>query len=88
MKTLCARAVGALTAILLGSVLTTQAVPVTFQVNMSVQEALGNFNAANLDYVEARGSFLVDAGNNWLGGFVLTNDPAGDPNIFQRGRMI
>ncbi len=48
---------------------------VTFQVNLGVQAALGNFNPAT-DMVEARGSF-----NNWTGGFVLTNTLAA-PNIF------
>jgi hypothetical protein len=41
---------------------------VTFQVDMSVQDALGLFAD---QYVEARGSF-----NNWNGGFQLTNDLA------------
>lgn len=41
---------------------------VTFQVDMSVQAALGRFSD---DYVEARGSF-----QGWVGGFQLTNNPA------------
>ncbi len=44
----------------------------TFQVDMSVQIALGKFNPPpnGADYVEARGSF-----NNWSSGFQLTNNP-------------
>ena len=41
---------------------------VTFQVDMSIQAALGKFPDS---YVEARGLF-----NNWTGGFQLTNNPA------------
>jgi hypothetical protein len=45
---------------------------ITFQVDMSMQAALGRFNPppGGSDYVEARGSF-----NNWAGGFTLTNFP-------------
>jgi hypothetical protein len=56
-------------------------IPLTFQVNMGVQMALGNFNPDNGDIVEARGSFFTGSGGAWLGGFVLTNDPA-NPLIF------
>lgn len=56
-------------------------IPLTFRVNMGVQEALGNFNPENGDVVEVRGSFLMGAGSTWLGGFVLTNDPA-NPVIY------
>jgi hypothetical protein len=53
------------------------ATPVTFQVDMSVQAAGGRFvNGA--DVVECKGSF-----NGWLGGFVLTNDPAINSNLFK-----
>lgn len=44
--------------------------PLTFQVDMSVQTAAGNFNPAT-QTVEARGKF-----NGWAGGFTLTNSPA------------
>jgi hypothetical protein len=56
------------------------AVPVTFQVNLRVQTELGRFNPAT-DTVEARGSFNVDGGGAWLGGFTLTNHPA-DTNLY------
>jgi len=56
-------------------------IPLTFSVNMGVQEALGNFNPGNGDYVEARGSFLT-SGTTWIGGFTLTNDPVNSPLIF------
>lgn len=55
-------------------------IPLTFQVNMGVQMALGNFDPAT-QVVEVRGSFLTGAGGVWLGGFVLTNDPA-NPVLF------
>jgi starch binding protein with CBM20 domain/predicted carbohydrate-binding protein with CBM48 len=44
--------------------------PLAFQVDLTVQVALGNFNPTT-DYVEARGSF----NNNWAAGFTLTNSP-------------
>jgi hypothetical protein len=50
-------------------------IPLTFQVNMGVQEAYGNFNPANGDFVEARGSFLV-SGGQWIGGWTLSNSPS------------
>jgi hypothetical protein len=56
-------------------------IPLTFSINLGVQEAFGNFNPANGDYVEVRGSFLT-SGSTWLGGFALTNDPTGNPLIF------
>jgi hypothetical protein len=46
-------------------------IPITFQVNLAVQTALGNFDPANGDTVEARGTF-----NTWAAGFILTNSPA------------
>jgi hypothetical protein len=55
---------------------------VTFQVDMSEQANLGNFDTNNGDYVEAHGFF-----NGWGAGDILTNDPtirttnaAGDVN--------
>jgi len=56
------------------------AVPVTFQVNMRVQTEIGRFNPAT-DTMEARGSFNVDGGGGWLGGFTLTNSLS-DTNIY------
>jgi hypothetical protein len=53
-------------------------IPVTFQVDMSVQSAVGRFNADAGDFVEARGSF---GGTSWPGGFMLTNSPA-NTNLF------
>jgi hypothetical protein len=50
-------------------------IPMTFSLNMGVAMARGAFNPGFGDYVEARGTFLTDAGNNWLGGFTLTNHP-------------
>jgi hypothetical protein len=61
-------------------------IPLTFQVNLGVQMALGNFDPANGGVVEVRGSFLTGAGGTWLGGFALTNDPA-NPVIY-RGTII
>ncbi len=52
------------------------AIPLTFTVNMGVQQALGNFNPDLGDIVEARGNFLAGGGGAWLGGFMLTNSPA------------
>jgi hypothetical protein len=61
-------------------------IPLTFEVNMGVAMARGTFLPGQGDYVEARGSFLINESGNWLGGFVLTNDPA-DP-ILYRGTII
>jgi hypothetical protein len=47
----------------------------TFQVDMTVQTALGNFNPAT-DFVEAQGTF-----NNWTAGFTLMNTPE-NTNIY------
>ena len=49
----------------LASALAAYAGPVTFQVNMSVQAAMGNFDAAT-DSVEVRGSF-----DGWGTGMML-----------------
>jgi hypothetical protein len=55
-------------------------VPVTFQVDMSEEAALGNF-APGYDYVEAWGSFQTPY--PWSGGFELTNDPmAANPDLY------
>lgn len=61
-------------------------IPLTFQVNLGVQMALGNFSPANGDVVEVRGSFFTGTGGNWLGGFFLTNDTA-EPLIY-RGTWV
>jgi hypothetical protein len=45
-------------------------VAVTFQINMSVQQSLGNFNPTGGHTVEAHGSF-----DNWGPGIALTADP-------------
>ena len=45
-------------------------VPVTYQVNLAAQMALGSFNPALGDYVVAAGDF-----NNWATSFVLSPDP-------------
>ncbi|HYG22474.1 MAG TPA: hypothetical protein VEH04_06790 [Verrucomicrobiae bacterium] len=60
---------------------TASPIPLTFSVNLGVQIARGNFNPENGDVVEVRGSFLMGPGSTWLGGFVLTNDPA-NPLIY------
>lgn len=57
-------------------------IPLNFSVNMGVQQALGNFNPTNGDYVEAEGSFNVSGGGTWLGGFALTNDPVNNPLVY------
>jgi hypothetical protein len=55
-------------------------VPVTFQVDMSEQVALGNFTPG-YDYVEAWGTFQTPY--QWTGGFELTNDPlAANPALY------
>jgi hypothetical protein len=51
-------------------------IPLTFQVNLAVQIALGNFDP-DTGTVEARGSF-----NSWAAGFTLTNNPATSPRIY------
>jgi len=48
-------------------------VPVTFNVDVGVQQTLGNFNPAT-DFVIAAGAFSVNCGN-WATDFVLTNIP-------------
>jgi hypothetical protein len=53
--------------------------PVTFQVDMTEQIAIGNFNPGNGDTVYAAGTFQTNA---WSG-FLLTNNPAAaNPNIY------
>ncbi len=54
----------------------TTPIPILFQVNMSAQQAAGNFDPIN-DLVEVRGAF-----NGWSTGTVLTNTP-GNPNVYQ-----
>lgn len=49
-------------------------IPVTFNVDMGAQIALGNFNP-ELDYMVAAGGFNVSCGN-WATDFVLTNIPS------------
>jgi hypothetical protein len=56
------------------------AIPLTFQVNLAAQIALGNFDT-NSGVVEARGSFNAGSGGAWLSGFYLTNSPA-NPTIY------
>jgi hypothetical protein len=58
-----------LLAFLFGSALCANAVPVTFQVNMSVQTTVGNFDPA-LHAIEVHGSF-----DGWAGGAVLSASP-------------
>jgi len=53
--------------------------PVVFQVDLSVEVLLGNFNPAS-DFVEARGTFQAGV---WSGGFALTNNPlAANPYLY------
>ena len=52
-------------------------VAVTFRVNLSVQEALGNFNPGGGHTVEVHGSF-----DNWGAGITLAADP-GNAGIYQ-----
>lgn len=61
--------------LLLGSATGALAVPVTFQVDMSYQEAQGSFDPT-VDQVEARGAF-----NGWSGGFQLAPTVA-NTNIY------
>src|ERR1041385_6333876 len=71
-----------LQALLLVSTLAASAVSVTFRINMSVQESLGNFVPGNGDQVDTRGSFATAPNGDWLGNvLVLTNDPV-DTNIY------
>jgi hypothetical protein len=70
------------TALLLGSGLTASAVSVTFQVNMEIQTALGNFNAGAGHTVEVHGSF-----DGWGPGFTLSPSLS-DPNIYEGTRDI
>jgi len=54
---------------------------VTFQVDMTVQIALGNFSPQNGDVVEAFGTFQTPT--TWASGFGLTNNPhASNTNIY------
>jgi hypothetical protein len=66
---------GLLSALFLGSALAASAVPVTYQVNLSVQAALGNFNPGNGDTVLVSG--------NW-DGWSITNtlSVSPDPDIY------
>ncbi|MDB6068021.1 MAG: type sorting protein [Pedosphaera sp.] len=57
----------------------TNATPVTFQVDMTVQKNTGNFNPGNGDVVGVQGAFQFP--NQWSGGFNLTNSPA-NTNIY------
>ncbi len=52
---------------------------VTYQVDMSVQIALGNFNPANGDTVRAAGTFTAI---DWTTGSILTPS-SGNPNIYE-----
>ncbi len=56
-----------------------ETVPVTFQVNMGIQETLGKF-IPGTDQVVVRGSFQVDAGDagDWSGTMFNATDPDGD----------
>jgi len=62
--------------LLLGSATVATAVPVTFQVNMSVQTTLGNFDPA-AHAMEVHGSF-----DSWGPGIVLSANLA-DPNVYE-----
>jgi hypothetical protein len=70
------------TGLILGSTLAASAVPVTFQVNLEIQAALGNFNASAGHGIEVHGSF--DA---WGPGFALAPS-ASNPNIYEGTRDI
>ena len=63
---------------ILAVVVTAPANQVTFQVNLGVQRALGNFNPANGDTVAVSGSFSP---TDWTTTSVLTASP-GDTNVF------
>lgn len=66
-------------ALLLSAALTSAANQVTYQVNMGVQIALGNFNPGNGDTVRAAGEFTT---TDWTTGSILTPSLA-DPNIYE-----
>jgi len=66
--------------VLLSSIVFTQTIPVTFQVDMGAQVAKGIF-VPGTDQVVVRGSFQADAGDpggNWQGAFFTGTDPDGD----------
>lgn len=62
--------------LLLGTSLMASAVPITFQVNMSAQKSLGNFDPA-ADSVFAAGSF-----NSWSTSDLVLAPSAADPGIY------
>src|SRR6478609_434110 len=68
---------------LLGTALVASANLVTYQMDMSVQMTLGNFNPAT-DRVLVAGSFSTP---DWINpattAFALTNDPGNNPNIYK-----
>ncbi|HXJ58789.1 MAG TPA: hypothetical protein VNU68_19190 [Verrucomicrobiae bacterium] len=80
MKTICIIPtpvrLGLWAGFLLGSAFVACAVPVTFQVNMSVQTALGTFDANAGQGVEVHGSF-----DGWGAGLQLFPSAA-DPNVY------
>jgi hypothetical protein len=57
----------------------TNATPVNFQVDMTVQKNTGNFNEGNGDTAGVQGS--IQFPNQWSGGFTLTNSP-GNTNVY------
>lgn len=63
----------------LATCLTATANQVTYQVDMSVQIALGNFNPANGDTVRVAGEFTP---TDWSTGSILTPS-SGNPNIYE-----
>ena len=69
--------------VLLGSALVASANLVTYQIDMSVQTTLGNFNPGT-DRVLVAGNFSTP---DWIPplttAFALTNDPGNNPNIYQ-----
>ena len=66
--------------LLLGTAVAASAIPVSFQVDMSVQIANATFNPTGGDTVQARGSF--QSPSQWTGGFTLTNNPV-NTNLWQ-----
>jgi hypothetical protein len=50
---------------------------VTFEIDMTTQIAVGNFNTNAGNYVQLHGDF-----DNWSGSETMTNDPAAGPNIY------
>ncbi len=68
-------ALGLLASILLGAAASASAAPVTFNVNMSVQAALGNFNPANGDTVLVAGNW-----DGWATTNVMTLTAT--PNVY------